>query len=71
MELPKHSMKLKTLVRGKERVCCITFIFLPCIYNNYLKVFVLKFINAFLSNNDRIHFSITENKRNQNMLVGT
>ena len=35
----------------------------PCIYNDYLKVFLFKFINPFLSNNNRVHFGVTRRKQ--------
>ena len=34
----------------------------PCIYNDYLKVLLFKFINTFLSNNNRVHFGVTKKK---------
>ena len=35
----------------------------PCIYNDYLKVLLFKFINTFLSNNNRVHFGVTRKKQ--------
>ena len=35
----------------------------PCIYNDYLKVLLFKFINPFLSNNNRVHFCVTRKKQ--------
>ena len=39
----------------------------PCIYNDYFKVLLFKFINTFLSNNNRVHFGVT--KRKQKMIM--
>ena len=37
-------------------------LYIPCIYNNYLKVLLFKFVHTFLSYHNRIHFSVTEKK---------
>ena len=41
----------------------------PCIYNDYLKVLLFKFINTFLSNNNRVHFGVTRRKQKMIMVV--
>ena len=41
----------------------------PCIYNDYLKVLLFKFINPFLSNNNRVHFCVTRRKQKMIMVI--